>query len=277
MPSVAWVLDLDGVVWLGEKPIPGAAEAVARLRVAGERVLFVTNNSNASLAAQEAKLERLGVPAHGDVITSAMAGARLVEPGERAFVCGGPGIDEALVARGAEPVRGGNSRGDVGEVDAVIVGLDRDFDYERLRLATRAIHRGARFIATNDDATFPTPDGPVPGGGALVAAVAYATRVRPTIAGKPHRPMANLVRALVAQGHPNGRDGATPAASEAADGPGVGEGTVVGDRPETDGAFAATLGYRFALVLTGVTAADDLPVSPTPDLVAASLDALVPH
>jgi HAD superfamily hydrolase (TIGR01450 family) len=257
---VAWVIDLDGVVWLGERRLPGAAEAIGRLRAAGERVLFVTNNSSASLAAQEAKLARFGIPAHGDVITSAMAGARLVEPGERAFVCGGPGVDEALLARGAEPVRSDGSGGDIGDVDVVVVGLDRDFDYERLRLAVRAVQRGARFVATNDDATFPTPDGPVPGGGALVAAVAYATGVEATVAGKPHRPMADVVHALVGQDQANGAT----------------DGTVVGDRPERDGAFAATLGYRFALVLTGVTSAEDLPVTPTPDVVADSLDALVP-
>jgi ribonucleotide monophosphatase NagD (HAD superfamily) len=132
------------------------------------------------------------------------------------------------------------------------VGFDPRFDYERLRAAARAVDRGARLVATNDDATYPTPDGPIPGGGALVAAVAYATGATPTVAGKPHPPMAALVRAL-----------------------GGDEGTMVGDRPATDGAFAAALGYRFALVLTGVTAADELPVTPAPDVVADSLGALV--
>jgi 4-nitrophenyl phosphatase len=225
---VAWVLDLDGVIWLADQPLPGAADAVARLRAAGERVLFVTNNSFAPVGDQEAKLERFGIPAHGDVVTSAMAGATLVEPGERVLVCGGPGIVEAVSARGAEPVRDG---------DADVVA---------------AIRRGARLVATNDDATYPTPDGPIPGGGSIVAAVAYASQTTPTVAGKPHRPMAELVRALVGE-----------------------DGTVVGDRPDTDGAFAVTLGYRFALVLSGVTSKDDLPVTPSPDVVADSLAALV--
>jgi glycerol-1-phosphatase len=245
MPPVTWVLDLDGVVWLADQPLPGAAAAVARLRERGERVLFATNNSAALLGDQEAKLERLGIPAGGDVISSAVAAAQLVEPGERALVCGGPGIVEALTARGAVPVRDGDA-------DAVLVGFHRDFDYERLRIATRAVRGGARLIATNDDATYPTPDGPIPGGGALAAAVAYASGVRAQVAGKPHAAMADLVRAV-----------------------GGDDGTVVGDRPETDGAFARALGYRFALVLTGVTAAGDLPVEPTPDLVAESLATLV--
>ena len=242
---MAWVLDLDGVVWLGDQPIAGAAGAVARLRERGERVLFATNNSAARRREQEAKLERLGIPAAGDVISSAAAAARLVEPGERALVCGGPGIVEALTERGAEPVRDGDA-------DVVLVGFHRDFDYERLRIAARAVQRGARLVATNDDATYPTPDGPIPGGGALVAAVAYATGVRPVVAGKPHETMAALVREV-----------------------GGDDGTVVGDRPETDGAFARILGYRFALVLTGVTSQGDLPVDPAPDVVARSLAALV--
>ena len=129
------VLDLDGVVWLGDQPIPGAAEAVGTLRARGERVLFATNNSFARLAEQEAKLERFGIPAHGDVLTSAMAAARLVEAGERALVCGGPGIAEALEGRGATPGR-------AGAADAVVVGFHRDFDYERLRVAVRRSSAG---------------------------------------------------------------------------------------------------------------------------------------
>src|ERR687891_204526 len=242
---VSWVLDLDGVVWLAERPIDGAADAVGRLRAAGERVIFATNNSWARLADQEAKLEGMGIPAAGDVVTSAMAAATLVEPGERALVCGGPGVVEAVAGRGAEPVRDG-------EADAVIVGFHRDFDYERLRVAMTAVRHGARLVATNDDATYPTPDGPIPGGGALAAAVAYASGVTGSVGGQPHRPMAELIRALAGD-----------------------QGTVVGDRPETDGAFAAALGYRFALVLTGVTSESDLPVEPDPAVVAPSLADLV--
>jgi len=242
---MAWVLDLDGVVWLAEQPIDGAAAAVERLRARGDRVLFATNNSWARLEDQEAKLDRMGIPAAGDVVTSAMAAATLVDAGERVLVCGGPGVVQAVGARGAEPVAEGDAA-------AVIVGFHRDFDYERLRIAATAVRRGARLVATNDDATYPTPDGLIPGGGALVAAVAYAAGVPPVVAGKPHRPMADLIRALAG-----------------------GEGTVVGDRPETDGAFAAALGYRFALVLTGVTGEADLPVEPAPDVVAASLADLV--
>lgn len=239
-----FALDLDGVVWLVDQPIPGAAEAVARLRAAGEPVVFVTNNSSQPVADVEAKLARQGIPATGDVITSAMAVVTLIEPGERVLVCAGPGVVEQLEGRGAEPVRDGDA-------DAVVVGFHLDFDYERLRIAARAVRRGARLLATNADSSYPTPDGPIPGGGAILAAVVTATGAEAIVAGKPHAPMADLVRRRL--------------------GP---SGVMVGDRADTDGEFAVALGYRFALVHTGVTPAG-VTVEPAPDLVAPDLQALV--
>ena len=241
----AVALDLDGVLWLDREPIPGAAAAVAALRDAGRRVCFVTNNSYAPVGAVEEKLAAMGVEATGDVLTSAQAGAALVEPGERAVVCGGPGIVEALRARGVTVVEDGPA-------DAVLVGFDRAFDYAGLARASRVVRAGARLIGTNDDPTYPGPDGPAPGGGALLAAVATASERRPQVAGKPHETMAALVRSHVGS-----------------------SGIMVGDRPATDGGFARTLGWPFGLVLSGVTAASDLPVEPTPDLVADDLAALV--
>ena len=129
----------------------------------------------------EAALQKVGVPAVGDVLTSAMAAARLVEAGERAVVVGGPGILQALGGRGVEIVADGPA-------DAVLVGFTRDFDYDALRRANAAVRGGARLIGTNDDATYPTPDGPIPGGGALLAAVVTASGQRPVVAGKPYRP-----------------------------------------------------------------------------------------
>ena len=243
---MTWLVDLDGVVWLGDEPIPGAADAIRSLRARGTRVVFLTNNSSATVSEYLAKLERHGIPtSDDDLITSAQAAAGLLEPGTTALVCAGPGVDEALAARGVKTVRDGGA-------DAVVVGWHRDFDFDRLTVAFRAVRAGARFIATNDDATYPTPDGPVPGGGAIVAAVAYATGVRPEVAGKPNEPAA----ALVAE-----RVGAVE--------------VLVGDRPETDGLLASRLGVPFALVLTGVTAAADLPVTPVPERVAPDLAELV--
>jgi len=246
---VAWILDLDGVVWLGDEPVPGSAEAIARLRDRGERVVFVSNNSSARVGEYLTKLAGVDVPATAaDLITSGQAAASLVEPGQTALVCGGPGVDEALVARGARTVR-------AGDADAVVVGWHRDFDYERLTAAATAVLNGARLIGTNDDPTYPTPAGPIPGGGAILAAVATAAGVEPVVAGKPHQPIVDLVTARL--------------------GDALRGSTLVGDRPSTDGLMAKALGVQFALVLSGVTSADDLPVEPTPAQVVSDLAALV--
>lgn len=244
--------DLDGVVWLAHQPIPGSVDAIARLRAAGHRVLFVTNNSGARLEAQEATLASIGIPAEGDVLTSALAAAMLLQPGETALVCGGEGVVQALQRRGVEPVFDGDA-------DAVVVGFHRTFDFDGLTRAARAVRRGARLIGTNDDATYPTPDGPIPGGGSILAAVETACGLRAEVAGKPYEAMAALVRAEV------GADAARTA-------------VMVGDRPSTDGLFARTLGCRYAHVWSGVTP-KGASVDPSPDLavdnLAAVADALV--
>jgi 4-nitrophenyl phosphatase len=238
---MGWVLDLDGVLWLADQAIPGSAEAVASLRSAGQDVLFVTNNSSKLLGDQEAKLASFGVPAEGAVLSSAMAAAELVEPGETALVCAGPGVTEALERRGARTVADGPA-------DVVVVGYHTDFDYRRMTAASVAVRDGARLVGTNDDPTFPTPDGPIPGGGAILASIVTATGVTPEIGGKPYEPMARLVRRRLGD-----------------------HGVVIGDRADTDGAFARTLGYTWGLVLSGVTSADDLPTDPEADVVSADL------
>jgi ribonucleotide monophosphatase NagD (HAD superfamily) len=134
----------------------------------------------------------------------------------------------------------------------VAVGWTRAFDYDVLTRAMLAVRGGARLIGTNGDPTYPTPDGVLPGGGSLVAAVAYASGVEATVAGKPNRLMVDAVTR---------RFGPIS--------------VMVGDQPRTDGVLARALGARFALVLTGVTKASDLPVDPAPDVVAADLAELV--
>jgi HAD superfamily hydrolase (TIGR01450 family) len=238
----ALVCDLDGVVWLARRPIPGAARAIARLRDGGWRVLFVTNNSYPRPSEVEAWLDDIGVPAAGDVRTSAMAAGRLLARGERVLALAGPGVQDAVMASGADLVDGPPA-------DAVVVGFHQNFDYAGLRRASTAVRTGARLIGTNDDATYPTPDGPIPGGGAILAAVATASGAEPTIAGKPHEPMVELVRADVDD---------------------EGDVVVVGDRASTDGLFARAMKARFALVLSGVTTSAAA-VDPRPDLVADDL------
>lgn len=254
VPPSAVLLDLDGVVWLAHEAIPGSPEAIADLRAAGIRVVFVTNNSSRLVADQEASLAAIGIPAVGDVVTSAQAAARLVVPGERVLVCAAEGVVEALEGRGAVPVDA-RAVDEGAVVDAVVVGFHRNFDYEGLRRAATAVRTGARLVATNDDPVYPTPGGPIPGGGSILAAVRTAAGVEPTIAGKPHEPMADLVRSVI------GADAVQHA-------------VMIGDRPDTDGLFARRLGCRFGLVWSGVTAPDDDLVV-TPDLTGADLRSLV--
>jgi glycerol 3-phosphatase-2 len=243
---VAWVIDLDGVVWLGDRAIPGSADALAELRRGGTEVLFLTNNSSMRLGDYVAKLDGMGIAADpGQVMSSAQAAASLLSEGSSAVVCGGPGVVEALEARGVE-VRS------EGPADAVVVGWHRDFDYSRLSLAMAAVLGGARLIGTNDDATYPSPTGPLPGAGSLLAAVAYASGAEPLVAGKPNDPTVTLLRQKVGNVE-----------------------VVVGDRPSTDGELARRLGTRFGLVLSGVTPPDHPNLDPEPDVEASDLASLV--
>lgn len=246
---MVWILDLDGVVWLGDDVIPGVPEAVVRLREAGHGVLFLTNNSSRRIDYLVDSFEGMGIPVDAEeIVTSAQAAASMLEPGSTALVCASDGVREALVARGVEAV-------DTGPADAVVVGFHTEFDYSRLNAAYQAIRGGARLIGTNADTTYPTPDGPIPGGGALLASVAAAAGVEPEVAGKPYQPMADAVRQRI---------------GDAAD-----RGVLVGDRPDTDGLMAGRLGLPFALVFTGVTRPDDTPFDPEPAMTAPDLPTLV--
>ena len=245
--------DLDGVVWRGDTPIPGSAEAIAHLRAAGFRVVFITNNSSIPIAGYVERLAGFGVPAVADdVCTSAQAAAALVAskvaPGAAVLACAAEGVVEALTERGLRVV-------DAGPVDAVVVGFHRAFDFDRLTRAADAVRGSALFVATNLDPTYPIAGGFVPGTGALVAAVATAAGRAPEVAGKPAPPMADLVRMRF------GTDG-----------------LMIGDRPSTDGAFALALGCPFALVLSGIAGAgrEELVPDPPPAFVAEDLAHLAP-
>ena len=230
LPGGTWVIDLDGVVWITGRPIPGVDEAVARLRGAGVRPLFATNNSSPTRATLRRQLAHCGVTAgDDDVLSSADVAAGMLRPGTTALVLGDDGVVEALGARGVvvvpEP-----------PAEAVVVGWTRAFTFDAVARAAGAVRAGARLLGTNEDPTFPTPDGLVPGAGALLAAVATAAEAVPEVAGKPHRPTADAIVARVPAGELR---------------------VMVGDRPATDGALAAQLGIPFALVLSGVTPAGE--------------------
>jgi 4-nitrophenyl phosphatase len=249
--------DLDGVLWRGDEAIAGSADGVAVLRDAGLRVGFVSNNSSHPVSDVLSKLDRMGVPAtDADLITSAHAAASLLTAtlphGAPVLVCAGPGVVEALEAVGLTPVF-------EPPADAVVVGFHRGFDFAELDAASRAVRDGARFVATNLDATYPIPGGMLPGSGAIAAAVATASGRSPEVAGKPAAAIVELVRA---------RWGTV--------------GAVVGDRPSSDGALAAALGWPFALVLSGVAGnpappgGEPIP-DPAPPFVDADLGCLAPR
>lgn len=250
------MIDLDGVMWRGDRPIAGSAAAIERLLQRGDRVVFCTNHAM-SPESKARQLRSIGVP-DCPVVTSADAVVAQCARAGSVLVLGDPTLVSYLSELGLAVVAVADLAEDdpVPPVDAVVVGALADWDRSRIGLAADAVRAGARFLATNDDATFPTagPVGPrlLPGNGALVAAVATAAGKEPVVTGKPHRAMAEVI----VQRH----------------GP---VDVVVGDKPETDGALAVTLGARYALVLTGVTAEPDMPVEPTPWQVAADLADLV--
>ena len=252
----SWAIDLDGVIWRGSKTVPGAPEAVARLRAEAVPIAFVTNSAQRTPAQVAAKLAAHGIPdAESEVITSAMAAATMIEPGERVLMIGSEGLRSALEGRGAtvlDTTCVATGRVETGLIDTVTVGMTSDFDYSMMTTAMNAVLAGARFIATNTDTTFPAADGLLPGNGAIVASIATATGVTPEVAGKPHRAIGDLTRERL------GADG-----------------IMVGDRAETDGLFAEYLGYEFGLVFSGVTRANDPCLVGPPAVTAEDLRALV--
>jgi 4-nitrophenyl phosphatase len=243
--SGTWIIDLDGVIWLAREPVAGSATAVARLRAAGQGVVFATNNASPTVAELVERLAHAGIEATADeVVTSAQAAASVLPPGSSALVCGDEGLREALGARGVTLVPGPPA-------DAVVVGWTRRFDFGLLASAASTVRQGARLVGTNEDPTHPTPDGLLPGSGALLAAVATAAETTPQVAGKPHGPFVALLRQR---------------APDAV--------IVVGDRPSTDGALARRLDLPFALVRSGVTSGQGEPMVVEPDEDADDLLAL---
>jgi HAD superfamily hydrolase (TIGR01450 family) len=244
------VLDLDGVLYVDTEGVPGAAAALHAVRATGHRLLFVTNNATKTAETVVRHLsERTGFTADpDDVVTSGSVTAmHLAGSVKRVYVLGEPALEEAMRFAGLAPTAVWQ------QAEAVVVGLDRGLSYERLAGAVLAVRAGARFVATNADTTYPTPQGLYPGGGAIAAAVAAATGVDPEVCGKPHEPMRAAVRSLV----------------------GDGPVWVVGDRIETDLAMATAEGWLSVLVLTGVDGRAELTATGfTPDLVLDSVASL---
>jgi len=242
------VMDLDGVVYHGNVSLPGAGDALETLSNRGWRLVLATNNSSKTPSDVVEKVRALtGYAAEvNHVVTSAMAAAlHLTDGREAVFVVGEKALETALKDAGIEIVDTWQ------DAQAVVVGVDFDISYETIDRAARAIRGGARFVATNTDATFPQPDGLSVGSGAIVAAIATASETEPTVCGKPHQPMRQLVKR-----HIIGTDV-----------------WVVGDKPETDIAMAESEGWRSVLPLTGVTSSDIVAsLSHDPDFIVASIE-----
>lgn len=251
----ALLFDLDGTVYRGRDPVPGAADAVARARGCGMPVRFVTNNASKAPEAVVAHLTEVGVPATGDeVSTSAQAGVRLLADrlgaGAAALVVGTDALADQVAAAGLTPVR---TAGD--HVAGVVQGHSPDTGWPVLAEACLAIRAGAVWVACNEDTTLPAERGLLPGNGAMVAALRAATGGAPLVAGKPETPLLRLAADSAGSEHP----------------------LVVGDRLDTDIAGAVAAGMASLAVLTGVvTPAGLLAAGPAerPCYVAADLAAL---
>jgi NagD protein len=251
-----YVLDLDGTVYLGEDPLPESRAAVAALRDAGSRLVYLSNKPLERPAAYAAKLRSMGVPAEDDEVVSsldALVGYLAGHPPARAILTvTEPLIEEILGEAGHRVTR------EPAEADVVVVSWDRTFDYDKLERAFRAVRGGARIIATNPDPWCPTPEGGLPDCAAMLAAIEVSTGVRAeAVVGKPSAHMAAV--ALERLG--------LPAADV----------VMVGDRLLTDVGMAHANGMIAALVLTGATSIDDLPPAPDgPDFVLEHLGQLIP-
>lgn len=221
------VLDLDGCIYVGSQPVEGAREALEAIRGAGISILFATNNSTKTPVTVAGRLEEITGFAVEPVrvVTSALAAVRILsKENAPVLTVGEAGLVATVVDAGLEVTE------DPDEANAVIVGLDRAISYERIKRAAHAVIRGARFVGTNHDPTFPTSSVPAPGAGSIVAAVERAGGREAEYAGKPHEPMRLVIEER------------------------LGEGTtwMVGDRPDSDIVLGRRAGWTTVLVQTGV-------------------------
>ena len=253
------LLDLDGVVYLGDAAVPGAPQALAKAADSGMRLAYVTNNSSRTPSAIAAQVAGFGVPATaGDVVTSAQAAATLLAgrlpAGSAVLVVGGNGLRAAVRERGFRPVSTALDR-----PAAVVQGFAPGIGYSLLCEGALAVQAGAWYVASNADATMPTGRGRQPGNGALCQVIVHSTGQQPVVAGKPEPPLHAEAVARTGARHP----------------------LVVGDRLDTDIEGAVRAGAPSLLVFTGVTRPEDAVLAAAdqrPTYLAADLAGLLaPH
>lgn len=251
-----FLVDLDGVVWVGREPVPGSPEALAALLAAGKRIVFVTNNPGRHPATYAERLRDLGVEVGAEqVVTAGTAVARMAAAaadGAGVFVIGARSLHEMVAEAGATLAEGEEG----GRAGVVVVSGHRGFDYDELLTAKRALDAGAALLATSHDPTMPMPGGEWPGTGAILAAVETASGRRAEIAGKPERHL--FAMALDAVGTPPERV------------------AMIGDRLNSDVAGGRAAGLATVLVLSGSTSrAEAEAADPPPDHVVEDLAALL--
>lgn len=234
----AFIIDMDGVLWEGDRPMPGLADFFQTLRDRRIKFVLATNNASKTPEQYVSKLAGMGVAvARDEILTSAQAAALYLRQqsanGTKVFAIGEDGVRQALAETGFTLTG-------LYEVDAqfVVCGMDRGLSWDKLATATLNIRAGARFIGTNPDATFPTERGITHGNGAVLAAIQAATGVAPIIIGKPEPIMYQLAMT---------RLGVAPAETAA-----------LGDRLETDILGAVRARIRSVFVLSGVSSREQL-------------------
>lgn len=249
----ALILDMDGVLWKGDQPIGNLSATFERVNALGLKFTFVTNNATRTVQQYAQKLRGFGVETKPEqIINSSVATARYLRQrfpnGGNVFVLGETGLVETLAEQGFRHADH--------DVLAVVAAMDRQLTYEKVRRATLLIRGGALFVATNPDRTFPTPEGLVPGAGAIIALLETATDAHPIIIGKPSPDMYTfaLERMCVKSA----------------------DTLVVGDRLETDIAAGQKIGCWTALMLSGVTTLQQSHTwSPPPDIIVENLPVLL--
>jgi glycerol-1-phosphatase len=232
-----FLIDLDGVVWIGRELIPGSAEALRELGERGTEFVFVTNNPGRQRGVYASRLREAGVEVEEErIVTAGESTARLAAAtagqGASAFVIGAEAFREAVAGEGLDVVEGEAGR----EAKVVVVSGHRGFDYEELLTATLALQGGAKLVATSRDPTLPMPGGPWPGTGAVLAAVETASGAAAEIGGKPEHHLFDLACERLAA------DGRV---------------AMVGDRVASDIEGGRRAGLDTILVLSGSTAGGD--------------------
>jgi len=251
------IIDMDGVIWKGDTPIGDLAGTFSRIRERGLKFVFATNNSTKTSEQYVARLKDFGVEVQPwQVVTSSQGAAHAVAQrfprGTKVFMIGEDGIRMALEEKGFEIL----SVEDAPQAQAVIMGIDRGINFDKVCEATLLVRRGIPFYATNTDKTFPTPRGQIPGAGAWVSVITTATNVEPIVAGKPFPFLIDLSLERL--------------------GTKKEETLVVGDRLETDIAAGQAVGCPTALVLSGVSTKEQAENwKPKIDSVVDDLSALV--